>query len=774
MNWQLQFRRHLRGTTTARRANRPARLAALALSLLVATALGQDTDRDPPTPDGSPAVPSPADDPPTEPPPTEPPPTDVPPQPQTEPPQTPPPPQTPALETGKPIVQVPVVPLDPADRDALVPGLIVTYQSTAQPQHIDTTRSPMAALYVGQDHSASSFLPAGPFTATLSGYVILAVEGRHTISMEGRGRCLVMLNDLPVLEGEGDLSAIAPAELELADSCRLEVRYQSPASGPARLRLFWQSANQPRQPLPASALFSDPSDQRLQPAERRREGRSLFVRLGCYNCHGGAEAAVGSPIYLPELDRQPPQLDDLKDRLNPSWLVQWILQPASLRSHATMPGLFAEPETAAAIDQAADLAAYLMGLPGRPEPPPEKALPDDGTFVAKGQQLFRQLSCQGCHAVTQDEQDQHSTAISLQHVALKFQPHALYRFLRDPRQHYAWSQMPDFGLSAEEASQLAAYLRDAADGELKQLQASGPPDPQRGQIVFALRGCANCHANPSSLDVEPLRFSRLEGQVRPAGCLATDAIARGDAPQYGITDLQRAALATFIRQDNDSLGRYVPAEEAGRLLSQLRCGVCHTEEPPPATGTQQHAAAGQQIPRLLQAGERLHTDWMQRYLGGERGARLRPWLPVRMPVFAARAPILATGLAAQHGLAPSSPPPFAVDPRLAEIGSQLFRQNTGFHCVQCHALGAKQPAANPQTHAFDLSQTAGRLRRESFDRLLLSPQLHAPGQNLPPAAEEGKSTANQEWLDGDASQQFNALWHFIHQQQETESADTRG
>ncbi|MDH3716604.1 MAG: c-type cytochrome [Planctomycetota bacterium] len=663
------------------------------------------------------------------------------------------------------------VKLDQAALDALGPSLIVTYRSAAKPERIEMTLVPAAALYVGEGRPPSSFLPGGPFTATLEGYLKAAGGALRTISMEGHGHCVVKLNDQPVLDGEGDLSAVAAAAVSLSDYTALTIEYKSPSSGAAWLRLFWQSAGQPREPLPTSALLSDRRDKRLDVAQQLREGRALFVTRGCHNCHGGAEAAAGKPAYMPELDREAPQLAGIGQRLNRAWIMQWILQPASLRTDTTMPGLFPEPETEAAIDEAGDVSAYLLELAGALAERQETAAADDGTFVAKGQHLFKQLSCQGCHVLTKEEQAERGSAVSLRYVDLKFAPQALFRFLLRPRQHYAWSRMPDFRLSVEEASHLAAYLRHAADGELKQLRSSATPDARRGEIIFSMLGCANCHMGSADLMSEPVRFAPLSSEATAKGCLATDAIARGDAPQFAITDNQRSALAAFIAQDNDSLGRYVPAEEAARMVRQLRCGVCHTDDNGVMVREAHNNDTEQRIPDFIHAGERLHSAWMHQFIGDETDATPRPWLTVRMPAFPARAEVLSTGLATWHGIAPSEAGKFEVDPQLAEVGRQLAQKDAGFNCIDCHAVGPQRPATDPHARGIDLSLTAQRLRREYFDRVMRSPQLHAPGANLSPLARNGKSTANEEVLDGDAPRQFNALWHYMQQQRETENAE---
>ncbi len=190
------------------------------------------------------------------------------------------------------------------------------------------------------------------------------------------------------------------------------------------------------------------------------------------------------------------------------------------------------------------------------------------------------------------------------------------------------------------------------------------------------------------------------------------------------------------------------------VVQQLNCRACH-----PSGGgaagfdTEQDSAAGG-IPDLRDAGLRLQSDWLRQFVGGQAPQKVRPWLAGRMPAFPARADVLATGLAATHGLPPAAADPFQVDLARAELGQGLVGKAAGFDCVACHQLGPHQPAAQPNAHAIDLSLTPRRLRHEYFEWLMSSPSQHPAGTRLPPLAGGG------DWA-AEAARQRDALWHYL-------------
>src|SRR5258708_2911951 len=82
------------------------------------------------------------------------------------------------------------------------PGLIATFQSkNSQP---DSRIARLAALYVPENTPASTFTPAGPFTATFTGNLELKLRDDLSFSLAGRGTIKLSINGQEILSLSGD------------------------------------------------------------------------------------------------------------------------------------------------------------------------------------------------------------------------------------------------------------------------------------------------------------------------------------------------------------------------------------------------------------------------------------------------------------------------------------------------------------------------------------------------------------------------------------------
>jgi cytochrome c oxidase subunit II len=84
--------------------------------------------------------------------------------------------------------------------------------------------------------------------------------------------------------------------------------------------------------------------QDLQPL--REQGKKLFFDHGCFGCH--TVGAMGTPIG--------PDLSDIGAKYPPSFLTQWLRDPATQKPKAHMPKLTLSEDDIRA------LAAYLSSL----------------------------------------------------------------------------------------------------------------------------------------------------------------------------------------------------------------------------------------------------------------------------------------------------------------------------------------------------------------------------------------------------------------------------
>jgi mono/diheme cytochrome c family protein len=655
-------------------------------------------------------------------------------------------------------------------------GLMLTFESRGAgvKRDVPDTRSArLIALFVPGGEAPSVLTPAGPFKATFEGDINVRLRTFVRFSAQGRGKLTLSAADKQVLETGGeDLSKTPSDEVRLGKGkTHIVAVYESPDTGDANFRLFWSSKTWQPEPMPPTVFSHSTVDAATASSLQLREGRSLFAQYRCAKCHAPpAPSDAASKHAMAELAIDAPSLSDAGDRFNTAWLAAWINDPHALRPSAHMPRLFHGDAT---DPKANDIAAYLASL-GKEDPPPSVV-----GKAADGGRIFANLACVACHTAPGAKPD--PSRISLDSIPAKFKPEALRQYLLKPEAYYVWNPMPNFHLSQQEASDLAAYLNT---NEKAFPQITG--DPAQGSRWIASMGCLNCH----SLGLEKSRtsFPALAALAKDKlnhGCLGADAAARGDAPEFALSEAQRAALVAFLQTDRLSLANESPPEFAERQFEAMRCAACHARDgnesqlaqgldteaqalhqsfPDPPAAEHDLLAADQRPPALTWAGEKLRPEWVTKFVGGQIPYKPRYFLRARMPSFPARAELIATGFAEEHGCAPVLPAEPAPDAKLAEIGRQLCGKtpNQGFSCVQCHAAAGQAPFAPFEAPSINLAYIAQRLRHDYYARWVRDPQRINPTTKMPKYEDdEGKTGLSA--FDNDGQKQFEAIWEYLLQ-----------
>lgn len=640
----------------------------------------------------------------------------------------------------------------------LQPGLTLRFHGEGFGHVIDARRVRLAALHVPDGSPASILLPHENFkSATLTGLLKVPIKSDYHFKIVGTGDGLLRINGKDVANIKNGAGKESDA-LELVKGYNLlYVGYTPPAKGDATVRVYWKGEGFDWEPLPPDVLFSSKEDAELKSATTLREGRLLFATHGCANCHGLPGDLKLDQCQMPELRKQPPSLANAGHRLKYNWMAEWIANPHDLRPDAAMPSLVHDK---AALRDADDIAAFLFGLK---EGKPFGATKADAQRVSQGKSLFFNLGCVTCHHLQPPSEKDSYGRLSLHLVNAKFATGALEAFLRAPHEHYAWTRMPDFKLSANEAAALAAYLQTEAKGILNEGKRN-PGDAQRGAKVFETAGCIQCHTTKAggTLPKPNVAFPKIP--VR--GCLAEDAAGRGKAPDFAFADAQRTQLRAFLSAGGLSWKLDPPAEFSTRQVKLLQCNACHNRDGQVSRwyGVLTDEGPGLQpeyLPHLTWTGQKLHPEWTERLLAGTHDHRARPWLKARMPAFPARAKTLAVGLSHEHAYAVHEDPRPKPDAKLADIGQKLLPQQGGFNCVQCHAVGTQKAVAPFEAEGINLADAAVRLRYEYFAHWMLDPTRVDPTTRMTKVTMDGKTTALQDILGGDARKQFDAIWHYM-------------
>jgi len=249
---------------------------------------------------------------------------------------------------------------------------------------------------------------------------------------------------------------------------------------------------------------------------RCHEGTGLGsapLAKNCFSCH--EQIITGkfpvSPAALARFRphvasaREAPSLTALGARLEPRWVIEYLLAPRDLRPRLT-PDM---PRLGLDRSQAADIAAYLGG---HAEPGAESDVTGN---AQRGRELMEQKGCASCHAFSgvpsfavsetppagSDAARAATLAPDLRFTRDRFRPGSLLAFLLDPKAVKPDTRMPNFDLSQAQAADIAAYLRRAP---LRIASAAPyvrlPPLARRvsfeeaNRQVFS-RTCHHCHTD---------------------------------------------------------------------------------------------------------------------------------------------------------------------------------------------------------------------------------------------------------------------------------------
>jgi mono/diheme cytochrome c family protein len=650
------------------------------------------------------------------------------------------------------------------------PGLVLELKAPGEDAIRDARVARLIALHVPAGQTTSTMLPPGPLAARWRGGINLKFRDRYAFVAQGRGEVKLTVNGEVALESSGeDLSLVTGPTIRLNKGYNsITVDYVSPAEGDATFRLYWLGKEFLPEPLPPSALVHERAEAVLPRHALIAEGRCLFVSLRCIRCHADQAPPTG------ELAQDAPALDGIGSRLDERWMARWISGPRSIRGDAAMPALFAP--RADVSDDVRDIAAYLATL-GTPMTEAEDV---PAEAAQRGEERFTALGCIACHTMPDVVQaDAEHARTSLAHVAGKYSSASLRAYLKAPAQHYQWTRMPDFRLTEEEIADLAAYLRSSAPPA--EVDAGELGDASRGKQRLIESGCLNCHAlADQQTTMTPPSLEQVVDGDWTRGCLAATADLRGKAPDFGFTDAQRHALHAFGAVDViASLRRRSAVEFADRQIEALRCRACHVIDgaqdtwsaiiPPvqsatlPASAPTTHAliAPDQSRPRIAWAGEKLRYTQLIDTIAGRLDHKPRPWLVARMPGFPAYADGLAEGLVLQHGFAARDEDPPPSETALAGIGKQLVSPNGGFACTTCHAIATAPATASFEAPAPNFMYVRERITRHYYDRWTRNPQRVEPGTRMPQFPDVEGRTALRHTYDGDAAQQFAAIWHYL-------------
>ncbi|MBI4593798.1 MAG: c-type cytochrome [Candidatus Rokubacteria bacterium] len=268
----------------------------------------------------------------------------------------------------------------------------------------------------------------------------------------------------------------------------------------------------------ALGSFKDRKAPPLPPGQRYQGtlspvARAAAVKLltkdyfDCFNCHwDGDKKPGGKP------EEWAPDLGRVANRLNPDWIVRWLIDPAKIVPGTKMPAFFPDdksgPDDILGGDETAQILTlrdYLMAggqaASGGSAYARVKAEHADGS-VAPGRSLLLRLNCVGCHRIAGFPEGKR-VGPPLGFQGSRVTREWLREFLRRPgpiKPEYAImgsdARMPDFRLTDGEVDTLTDYFMSRLrDANLPALPATAldPKLAPDGERLFSEKFCDNCH-----------------------------------------------------------------------------------------------------------------------------------------------------------------------------------------------------------------------------------------------------------------------------------------
>jgi mono/diheme cytochrome c family protein len=215
------------------------------------------------------------------------------------------------------------------------------------------------------------------------------------------------------------------------------------------------------------------------------KGIKLFEELGCYGCHSTEGFGEDENRMIG------PDLTEIGSKVNPDWLVSWLMGPKKFRPATKMPDFRIEEE-----EDAKAIVSYLLQNSKGLEP-----IAGGGreleSYIEKGLDLFESVGCLACHSDIEEEGMVHGP--NLARIGEKVNYKYLVSWLLDPKALQPRTTMPDLRLNPAEARFLAAYLMTLkSEGYKENLTVEArwlkdSREAKKGEKLIIRYGCFGCH-----------------------------------------------------------------------------------------------------------------------------------------------------------------------------------------------------------------------------------------------------------------------------------------
>jgi len=481
----------------------------------------------------------------------------------------------------------------------------------------------------------------------------------------------------------------------------------------------WQSA------------WDDPVGATSKPGDAAR-GKELFESRGCLGCHSIGEGAnrTGGEFAA--------NLTHIGQKTNYNYIVRWVhdpgprtrpwcpreqrdLTPEDYRRHGKpyvfdlnhskcpndgaelqVQNMTAMPSLRLSVDDAQDVATYLLGLSRPIAASPDVSYMDDPKLAQTGRELVSRYGCANCHEIRGFENARQSAT-----------------------ELTTWASKPieqlDFGLLEGTAKSEGWYSH-------------------KGFVEHKLQDSAIYDRGRDKMPQDRLKMPDVQLSPEDRRALSTFMLGSLDTPARG----EFRTIPEALRYNPS--GAQKDIQDGWWLIEKYNCMACHSVQigqQSVLSGMARYADPDmreQLPPSLIEEGARVSREWLARFLAdpslpGQTSNRngVRTYLQVRMPTFRFSPDEIVklvrffealSGQSASAGRAGLEP----LDEQERQAARALF-SSPGAPCLQCHLYG--DPTHDRQASAPNFLLAKDRLKPGWTLRWLLDPQTIAPGTAMP-------------------------------------------
>lgn len=189
-------------------------------------------------------------------------------------------------------------------------------------------------------------------------------------------------------------------------------------------------------------------------APELNEGRKLWRKYGCANCHliDGMEdqRKIGF------------SLEHVSSKLSKDWVRRWVEKPADFSSNTRMPQVFHKINMSSTADRERStvvIDAITEYLFEKSRPVDLEPAPRVRGDIAEGKRLVERVGCFGCHSMEREGFTSNTSAPDLSYVGSKIESRRwLFKWLKDPESIWPGTHMPSMKLTDQEANDITEYL----------------------------------------------------------------------------------------------------------------------------------------------------------------------------------------------------------------------------------------------------------------------------------------------------------------------------